>query len=160
MILCWLLLSFFRAYGSDDISLDLSSAVCAFSTVHVDPSEEDIAESIINGFFQENGHIIRPKVKPVLTEHIRRESQEIKIVLAKATISHTPLSHSNGDTISTKILQLFGDALDEVMEIEEEKNRSRCTRFTTLLVAGGIGVAGTTLGALISALVTVNIQDC
>lgn len=154
MIQLVLLLSFFMVKCSNDVHVDV------IAVLSDTPSNEDIAESIINGFVHEDEKVIRPKIKPILTEIIERESEDTKRVLIRVSHLHTPLSQSENDPIAGKALELFTDALARTIEYEEHQKQSRCTRFTTIALSAGLALAGTAVGAAVSAAITNATSNC
>lgn len=123
-------------------------------------SEEDIAETIMNGFLTQSNHKLSPYIKTILVERIKREQEEVKITLARVAHAHTPISQSQ-DPVSVKVAEIFTEAMEEALDMHEQKSQeaqreidSRCKRTTTIILVGGLTLIGTALGALVSALIT------
>lgn len=154
MIMLALLLSFFMVKCSDDMHIDI------ISTLPEAPSNEDISESIMNGFFPVHEEDLRAKLRPILINRIEKEDRHTKMVLLRLSHIHTPLAQSEHDPIGAKVLELMTDALKEVAEDGDRVRRSRCTRFTTIALSTGLALAGTAVGAIVSAVITASVTGC
>jgi hypothetical protein len=155
IILLYILPLFFMVMvkGSDDMHIDMIPEIIEIS------GNDDISESIINGFFHEHEEGLRAKIKPILMNRIERESSDTKMLLLRFSHIHTPLAQTEHDPIGAKALELMTAALKEVIEDGEREKRSRCTRFTTVALSTGLALACTTIGAIVSAVVTESVTN-
>lgn len=155
----WFLLLFMFSLHAGDFTLEMASAG------HMQISDEDIAETLMNGFFMQNGKRVRSKIRPILIEYIKREEDAVRIVLSHAALAPAPPISASNNPLNVKMFELLSEAIDEAIAQDERKSQereqeyeSRCKRGTVFILSGLLGLGGAAIGAAITAAITASLS--
>lgn len=144
--------------------LFITSLVCASeigvvveSQQKLSSSRQELAEIIIDSLYKKEDSACKRNLQPHLEELLKSESEEFCNVLELHANSPNGLTPVVNDHVSEKVLQLFTQTVEIVIEEKEqeiEEKNSRCKRSTVILLSTILGLGTAAATAAITAAIT------
>ncbi len=154
MLYCLLFFFSFTLWSADDRTITLPTAL--------DRAEDmELAETILNAFFQGNNESVRERLGVVLAQRVRAQGPEVRYALWE-TYEHShgvpSIGEEASEEVSSKVFELLTDSIEGVIEEERDETdrwrmeaKQRCKKATVAGISAVLGLMGAAIGAAVAA---------